>query len=139
MAELKTQKNEQSVEEFLNSVTDERKRRDCFTVLEMMKSVTGEEPVMWGSSIVGFGQYHYRYESGREGDSPLTGFSPRAQNLTLYLNYGFSEDEPLLSKLGKFKTGKVCLYIKKLDDVDLPTLKALIEQAVEQMRKWNAS
>jgi hypothetical protein len=137
MAALKTQKTDESVEEFLNSIADERKRRDCFTVLELMKTITGDEPAMWGSSIVGFCQYHYRYASGQEGDWPLTGFSPRAQNLTIYLSYGFTEDEALLSRLGKFKTGKACLYIKKLEDVDLSTLSALIERSVEQMRASN--
>ena len=130
MAELKTKPNEQSVEAFLNSVEDEKKRQDCLTILEIMKQITKAEPQMWGSSMVGFGSYHYKYESGREGDWFVAGFSPRKQNLTLYIMAGFSRYDELLSKLGKFKTGKSCLYIKKIEDVDLKTLKELIKQSV---------
>lgn len=130
MAELKTKPNEQSVEAFLNDVEDEKKRQDCFTILEMMKQITKAEPKMWGSSIVGFGSYHYKYKSGREGDWFVAGFSPRKQNLTLYIMAGVNKYDELLSKLGKFTTGKGCLYIKKLEDVDLPTLKELIKQSV---------
>jgi len=130
MAELKTKPNEQSVEAFLNSVEDEKKRQDCLTILEMMKQITKAEPQMWGTSMVGFGTYHYKYESGREGDWFMAGFSPRKQNLTLYIMAGFSRYDELLSKLGKFKTGKSCLYINKIKDVDLPTLKELITQSV---------
>ena len=130
MAELKTKPNEQSVEAFLNSVEDEKKRQDCFTILEIMKQITKAEPQMWGTSMVGFGTYHYKYESGREGDWFVAGFSPRKQNLTLYIMAGFSRYDELLSKLGKFKIGKSCLYIKKIEDVDLPTLKELIKQSV---------
>ena len=138
MAELKTQKNDASVEEFINGVSDETKRQDCRTVIEMMREITGEEPSMWGTSIVGFGSYHYKYASGREGDWMLTGFSPRKQNLTLYIMSGFSEYESLLAKLGKHKTAKSCLYVKKLEDVDLPTLRNLIEQSVEHMVRAHA-
>ncbi|MCH8957420.1 DUF1801 domain-containing protein [candidate division KSB1 bacterium] len=130
MAELKTKPNEQSVEAFLNSVEDEKKRQDCLTILEIMKQITKAEPQMWGTSMVGFGTYHYKYESGREGDWFVAGFSPRKQNLTLYIMAGFSRYDELLSKLGKFKTGKSCLYIKKIEDVDLKTLKELIKQSV---------
>ena len=130
MAELKTKPNEQSVEAFLNSVEDEKKRQDCFTILEIMKQITKAEPQMWGTSMVGFGTYHYKYESGREGDWFVAGFSPRKQNLTLYIMAGFSRYDELLSKLGKFKTGKSCLYINKIEDVDLKTLKELIKQSV---------
>ena len=135
MAELKTKPNEQSVEAFLNSVEDEKKRQDCFTVLEMMKQITKAEPQMWGTSMVGFGTYHYKYESGREGDWFVAGFSPRKQNLTLYIMAGFSRYDELLSKLGKFKTGKSCLYINKIEDVDLKTLKELIKQSVAYVSK----
>ena len=135
MAENKTTPNDQVVEQFLNSVDDERKRKDSFTILELMKQVTGLEPRMWGSSIVGFGSYHYKYESGREGDMPLTGFSPRKQNLTLYNMGGFERYDDLLKKLGKHTTGKGCLYIKRLDDVDLPTLKSLIEESVKHVKQ----
>ena len=135
MAELKTKPNEQSVEAFLNSVEDEKKRQDCLTILEIMKQITKAEPQMWGSSMVGFGTYHYKYESGREGDWFVAGFSPRKQNLTLYIMAGFSRYDELLSKLGKFKTGKSCLYINKIADVDLPTLKELITQSVSYVSK----
>ena len=130
MVELKTKPNEQSVEAFLNRVEDEKKRQDCRTILEIMKQITKAEPQMWGTSMVGFGTYHYKYESGREGDWFVAGFSPRKQNLTLYIMAGFSQYDELLSKLGKFKTGKSCLYINKIADVDLPTLKELIKQSV---------
>ncbi len=100
------------------------------TVLEIMKQITKAEPQMWGTSMVGFGSYHYKYESGSEGDWFVAGFSPRKQNLTLYIMAGFSRYDELLSKLGKFKTGKSCLYIKKIEDVDLKTLKELIKQSV---------
>ena len=135
MAENKTTPNDQDVEQFLNSVDDERKRKDSFTILELMKQVTGIEPRMWGSSIVGFGSYHYKYESGREGDMPFAGFSPRKRNLTLYNMGGFERYDDLLKKLGKHTTGKGCLYIKRLDDVDLPTLKSLIEESVKHVKQ----
>lgn len=133
MAQLKTQKNDESVVDFLNSVEDERKRQDSFAILDMMSEATGEEPIMWGSSIVGFGSYHYKYASGREGDWFKTGFSPRKQSLTLYIMDGFSQHDDLLSRLGKFTTGKSCLYVKKLDDIDLPTLIKLVKQSVEYL------
>jgi hypothetical protein len=133
MAELKTQPNDQSVEAFLNGVTDEKQRQDSFAVLELMKKLTGAEPKMWGTSIVGFGSYHYKYASGREGDWFLTGFSPRKQSLTLYIMAGFSRHDTLMSKLGKFKTGKSCLYIKRLEDVDRDVLKELIKESVEHL------
>lgn len=135
MAELKTKVNEQSVTKFLNSITDKQRREDCFTVLEMMKKATKTEPKMWGSSIVGFGNYHYVYASGREGDWFLTGFSPRKQNLTLYIMGGLPAHEALLQKLGKHKTGKSCLYVNKLEDLDLPTLRKLIVEGVKRARK----
>ncbi len=138
MAELKTKVNAQSVRKFLNGITDEKKRQDCFTVLELMKQAARAEPEMWGSSIIGFGRYHYKYESGREGEWFLTGFSPRKQNLTLYIMAGFEEYDELLKQLGKYKTGKACLYIKRLDEVNLPTLKKLIQQSVKHMAKTNA-
>jgi hypothetical protein len=127
MAENKTVPTDQSVEEFLNTIEDEQKRRDSFTLLDLMREVTGMEPRMWGSSIVGFGSYHYRYESGREGDSILAGFSPRKQNLTIYSMGGVDPDDELLKNLGKHTTGKGCLYIKRLGDVDPAVLKRLIE------------
>ncbi|MGQ0600539.1 MAG: DUF1801 domain-containing protein [Anaerolineales bacterium] len=137
MAEPKTKLNNRSVEAFLNRIPDKQKRKDSFTLLELMKQVTKEEPKMWGSSIVGFGSYHYKYASGREGDSPLTGFSPRKQNLTVYITSGFEQYDALLEKLGKHACGKSCLYIKRLDEVHLPTLKKLIQQSVKHMRETN--
>ena len=134
MAGNKTTPNDQDVEQFLNSITDERKRKDSFTILELMKQVTGMPPKMWGSSIVGFGSYHYKYESGREGDMIIAGFSPRKENLTIY-NMGSVVDDDLLKKLGKHTTGKGCLYIKRLDDVDLPTLKSLIEASFKHRQQ----
>jgi hypothetical protein len=130
MAELKTRKNERSVEAFLNLVEDQKKRQDCFTVLELLKQVTGAEPEMWGTSIVGFGTYHYKYESGREGDWLVTGFSPRKQDITLYLMTGFTPNGALLEKLGKHKMGKSRMHIKRLEEIDLQTLKEMITQAV---------
>lgn len=134
MSEPKTQKNDASVEVFLNSVEDDSKREDSFKVLKLMQSITGAEPAMWGTSIVGFGEYTYRYASGREGDWPLVGFSPRKQNLTLYIMSGFDEYDSLLAKLGKHKTGKSCLYIKQLEDVDQAVLEELVRKSVEHMR-----
>lgn len=134
-AELKTRVNTASVEGFLNSVEDEQKRADCFEILKMMKQVTKEDPKMWGASIIGFGSYHYKGASGREGDWMLTGFSPRKQNLTLYLMGGFDLHKDLLKKLGKYKTSVGCLYIKKLDDVDKTVLKKLVTESVKTMKK----
>lgn len=133
--DLKTKVNDASVEGFLNSVEDEQKRKDCFEILKMMKQVTRESPKMWGSSIVGFGSYHYKGASGREGDWMLTGFSPRKQNLTLYLMGGFDPHKNLLKKLGKHKTSVGCLYIKNLDDVDKKVLKELVTESVKTMKK----
>jgi hypothetical protein len=138
MAELKTQKNDASVEDYLNAVANEKQREDSFVVNDLMKEVTGEQPAMWGDSIVGFGSYRYKYASGREGEWPVIGFSPRKQNLTLYIMDGFEDYDSLLEKLGKHKTGKSCLYINKLEDVDLPTLRELIERSVEHVSESSA-
>jgi len=135
MAELKTKLNDASVQKFLNSISDEKKRKDCFTILELMKKITKAEPKMWGSSMVGFGIYHYKYESGREGDWFLTGFSPRKQNLTLYIMSGINKYDELMKKLGKYKTGKSCLYINGLEDVDKKVLKDLITESFKYMSK----
>jgi hypothetical protein len=137
MAELKTRVNDASVADFLNGVGDDQKRADCFELVDLMKDVTGEEPKMWGPSIVGFGSYHYRYDSGREGDWMQVGFSPRKQALTLYIMSGFSRYEELLKRLGKHKTGKACLYVKRLSDVDRDVLRDLIAQSVEHVKKTN--
>ena len=133
--ELKTQVNDASVTDFLNSVAEEGKRNDAFEMLKLMKQVTKEEPKMWGGSIVGFGSYHYKGTSGREGDWMLTGFSPRKQALTVYLNHGFDAHKDMLKKLGKYKTGMGCLYINKLDDVDRKVLKELVIASVKRMKQ----
>ncbi len=135
MSELKTKRNDGDVRGYLESVANKRRREDALVMLELMREITGEPPEMWGSSIVGFGSYHYRYASGREGDWPIVGFAPRKQSLTLYIMPGFDRYEDLMAKLGKYKTGKSCLYINKLDDVNLETLKALIAESVEYMRR----
>ncbi|HYH95537.1 DUF1801 domain-containing protein [Hyalangium sp.] len=138
MAELKTKKTETSVEDFLAGITPEKKRKDAIAISDLMKKVTKSEPKMWGTSIVGFGNHHYKYESGREGDWFLVGFSPRKANLTLYIMPGFSNYDALLAKLGKYKTGKSCLYIHTLDDIDVPTLRELIKSSVAEMKKRKA-
>ncbi len=135
MAELKTKKTNASVEGFLNRVPDAQQRADAFVVLKLMKSVTKMKPKMWGPSIVGFGEYHYKYASGHEGDCCLTGFSPRKGNLTLYIMCGFEKHKDLMKKLGKYKTGKSCLYIKRLADIDLPTLRELIRLGLSNFRE----
>lgn len=131
MAELKTKRNDGDVEAFLNSVEDEKRREDSFAVLDLMKRVTGLEPEMWGGSIVGFGSYHYRYASGREGDWFKAGFSPRKQALTLYMMAGTGKHQELYDELGKFTTGKSCLYIRRLEDIDLSVLERLVAASVE--------
>jgi hypothetical protein len=133
MSQLKTQPNNQSVEAYLNSVDPQQKREDCFTILKLMQAVTGETPQLWGDSIVGFGSYHYKYASGREGDWFVTGFAPRKKSLTLYIMAGFDDYDELMSKLGKHTTGKSCLYIKKLEDVDQNVLRELVKQSVDYM------
>ena len=132
MAELKTQVTRASVEKFLDGIKDERKRQDCYELLKIMKKATKAEPKMWGTSIIGFGDHHYVYESGREVDWFLTGFSPRAQNLTLYMMGGF--DREALKKLGRYKTGKGCLYINKLADVDIKALNELIAKSLKNSK-----
>jgi len=130
MATNKTQPTGASVRTFLDGIEDEQKRRDAKTVARIMKRVTGEPPKMWGPSIVGYGSYHYVYDSGREGDFMLAGFSPRKQAMTVYIMSGFSGHAGLMKKLGKHSTGKSCLYIKKLDDIDLEVLEELIGRSV---------
>ena len=139
MAELKTKQTNASVEDFLNKIPDEDKRKDCFAVAKVMEEITGEKPKMWGPSIVGFGTYRYKYASGREGDWPITGFSPRKKDLTLYMMMGFEKHADLMEKLGKHSVGKSCLYIKRLSDVDVPTLKKLIKLSVKDLKAYTAS
>lgn len=134
MAELKTKATELSVDAFLDAVPDEQRRDDCRAVLAMMRDATGVEPKMWGGSMVGFGRYRYKYDSGREGEWPVIAFSPRKSDLTLYLMSGADEFPDLMAKLGKFKTGKSCLYIKRLADVDRAVLGRLIKKSVDAMK-----
>ena len=138
MAQPKTQPNDKSVTDFLDGVEDDSKREDSFVILELMKEVTGSEPIMWGDSIIGFGNYRYKYASGKPAEWFLVGFSPRVQNLTLYIMSGFEEYDQLLDKLGQHSTGKSCLYVKRLENVDLDILKELIEKSVAQMKETNA-
>lgn len=137
MSENKTQPTDESVMQFIQSVDHETRREDALTLLEMMTEVTGEEAQMWGTSIVGFGSYHYTYDSGREGDMCIVGFSPRKQRMSVYIMDGFDKYEELLGQLGKHKTGKACLYINKLADVDMDVLKQLVASSVEHMRATN--
>ena len=134
MAELKTKPTQASVKEFLNQITDKERRDDCFAVAKIMEEITGEKPKMWGPSIVGFGSYHYKYASGHEGDWPLSAFSPRKKDLTLYIMMGFDKTPELMKQLGKHSTGKSCLYIKRLSDIHIPTLKKLIKWSVKRIK-----
>ena len=133
MAELKTKETKASVSAFLNKIPDAARREDCFAVAEIMRAATKEEPKMWGTSIVGFGHYHYKGKSGREGEWMLIGFSPRKSDLTLYLMSGFEEYPDLMKRLGKHKTGKSCLYIKRLSDIDTGVLRELVKRSVKAM------
>ena len=133
MAENKTQPTDASVEDFIAAVADLARREDCRRVAAMMQAASGAPPVMWGASIVGFGRYRYTYASGRTGDWPIIGFSPRKNELVLYLMTGFDDAAPLLEKLGKHKTGKACLYVKRMADVDAMVLRRLIDASVEAM------
>jgi hypothetical protein len=135
MAESKTKRTNASVTAFLDQVSDESRRKDCQTLVRMMKKATKAEPKMWGPSIVGFGDYHYKYASGRENDWFLVGFSPRKRDLTLYIMAGFDKYDALMSKLGKYKTGKSCLYIKRLDDIDPAVLQHLISTSIQHLKR----
>ena len=138
MAENKTKLNDASVEEFLHSIENDQRREDAIKVNALMEEVMGEPGKMWGSSIVGYGSYTYKYASGRTGDWMLTGFSPRKASTTLYIMAGFDNYDELMSKLGKYSTGKSCLYVKKLDDVDTDVLKQLVKESAEHVAKTNA-
>lgn len=135
MAELKTKPEDASVDAFIAAIEDEQKRADAEAILDMMAKATRAKPQMWGSSIVGFGSYHYVYASGREGDWFLVGFSPRKRSFSLYIMAGFDDYAELLGQLGKHKTGKSCLYINKLADVDTKVLRKLIRESVKHMRR----
>ena len=135
MAEAKTKPTKESVTGFLNKIPDAGRREDCFAIAKMMEEITGEKPQMWGPSIVGFGSFHYKYASGNEGDWPVIAFSPRKQDLTLYLSLtGYEKFGALMDELGKHKTGKSCLYIKRLSDIHVPTLKKLIKASIKDLR-----
>lgn len=134
MAENKTQPTAECVEEFVKSIDDEQVQADCFALIEIMEAMTQCPPVMWGSSIIGFGTYHYQYASGREGDFFLTGFSPRKKNISLYVIDCTESNQELLEKLGNVKHGKSCLYIKRLQDIHIPTLKKIIRQNVKKLK-----
>ncbi len=135
MSDLKTRPTTKSVEKYLNAVENDRRRGDSFVLLELMQKVTDEKPVLWGDSIVGFGSYHYKTASGTEGDWPLTGFAPRKANLVVYIMAGFSRYDELLARLGKHNHGKSCLYINKLDDVDLEVLEELVRESVAYVKE----
>ena len=136
-ADLKTKPTTQSVTAFINGVENETRRRDAKTLLAMMKKVTGEKAKMWGPSIIGFGEYHYKYESGREGDMLAVGFSPRKSNLALYVLGSLGADEPLLKKLGPYKHGKSCLYLTSLDKVDFAVLEKIVAKSYKATKaKW---
>jgi hypothetical protein len=134
MAEPKTKATGQSVDAFLDAIEDERRRADCRSLVAMMREATKAEPEMWGAGIVGFGRYRYKYESGREGEWPIVGFSPRKGDLSLYLMPGVGSLGDLTAKLGKYKTGKACLYIRRLEDVDAKVLEAMITKSVALMK-----
>jgi hypothetical protein len=134
MAKNKTTETKVSVTEFINAVPDETKRKDSFRIVEIMKGVTGFDAKMWGPSIIGFGTYHYKYESGREGDMPLVAFSPRKPAIVLYLATGADKKEEFLKKLGKHKTSKGCIYIKKLEDIDVNVLKEMVKTSVKHLK-----
>jgi hypothetical protein len=135
MAELKTRETKASVTKFLAGVEDPQKRADCRSIARMMREVTGKRPKMWGDSIVGYGRYDYTYKSGHSGTWMLTGFSPRARNITIYIMPGFSKFEALMKNLGKYKTARSCLYIKRLEDIDESVLARLVADSVAEMKR----
>ena len=138
MAELKTKQTEASVKDFLNQIPDKERRDDCFAIAKMMEEITGSKPQMWGPSIVGFGKYRYKYATGHAGEWPLAAFSPRKQDLTIYLTMGFHKYDELLGRLGKHRKSKACLYIKRLSDIHVATLKKLIKASVKDLKAYTA-
>ncbi|MBV9964030.1 MAG: DUF1801 domain-containing protein [Parafilimonas sp.] len=135
MAEIKTKQTDKNVVKFLDTISDETKRKDSFEIIELMQEVTGLPPKMWGTSIIGFGSYHYKYESGHEGDMCIIGFSPRKNNIAIYGMGGEERNKDLLAALGKHKTGKGCLYINKLSDVNADVLKNIFKASFEYLNK----
>ncbi|MEM8987975.1 MAG: DUF1801 domain-containing protein [Pseudomonadota bacterium] len=139
MSQLKTRPGDADVDAFLTSVEDDQRRKDSFAMHEMMTRLSGEDPKIWGGGMVGYGSYTYDNVSGRGGEWFLTGFAPRKQALTIYIMDGFSDHETLMEKLGKYKIGKSCLYVKKLDDIDMKVLERLVKKSLAVMRKrYNA-
>lgn len=135
MAKNKTIETQSSVTAYLDQIADEKKRKDCISIAELFKEATGLEPKMWGPGIVGFGSYHYKYKSGREGDAPLAAFAARANAITLYLTFDSGEKEALLQKFGKHKASKGCIYIQKLEDIDTGVLRTMIDRSVAYLRQ----
>lgn len=135
MAENQTKETNNSVKAFINKVTDETKRKDSFTLIELMEKESGFPAKLWGPAIVGFGSYHYKYESGREGDAPMAGFSPRVQSISIYLATNFEGREELLKQFGKHKVSKACIYVKKLEDIDMAVLRKMVKLSVKYMKK----
>lgn len=138
MAALKTKATKVRVDKFIKSVPDKQKQEDSYKLIDMMKKITKAEPVMWGPSIIGFGKYHYKYESGHEGDICITGFSPRKAAISIYVMCGLERNRELLKKLGKHKAAKACLYVKRLEDIDMKVLKELVVESVKYVKtkKW---
>jgi Domain of unknown function (DU1801) len=135
MAKNKTVETEMSVAKFLQSLDDEARKQDCLLLADIIQKTTGFSSKMWGTAIVGFGSYHYRYDSGREGDAPLVGFSPRKEAIALYLSGTFNQREELLQKFGKHKSGKACIYVKKLSDIDVEILKQMLVNSVKETKR----
>jgi hypothetical protein len=134
MAKNKTTETKNSVENYLKAISDDNKRKDCTKIIDLITTITGLEPKMWGASIVGFGSYHYKYESGREGDAPLVGFSSRANAIVLYLKSGLDENAELMQKFGKHKAGKGCIYIKTLSDIDTGILNKMVKNTIKHLK-----
>lgn len=134
MAELKTRPSDRDVRAFLSALEDEQQREDAFALLNLMQEITGQPPRLWGENIIGFGEYHYRYASGRQGDWPTVAFAPRKRELVLYIMSGFEAYPALMQRLGKYRTGKSCLYVRRLKEIDLPTLRELIRKSVEDIQ-----
>lgn len=132
-SENKTQPTKRSVKEFIDQIEDEQMKKDCKSLAKFMEQVSGEKPVLWGDAIVGFGKYHYKYESGREGDSCVVGFAPRKQNIAIYTHCSLPDNDKLLKSLGKFKNGKACLNVKKLDDIKLDVLEQILKQGIQNV------
>jgi len=135
MAKNKTEQTEENIREFIEAFADsDQKKKDSYTLIQLMREATGHEPKMWGPSIIGFGSYHYKYKTGHEGDAPLLGFSPRKAAISLYVFTGTEQHLPLVEDLGKFKMGKVCIYVKKLEDIDISNLRKLMDETVRFMK-----